>query len=435
MSVDQDPPATPDQADSTAAVSDSAAADPARRGGWGDHVLYGGASYYFTSLIVVVAVMFGSQFVITCMRHHDAHKMDRSNLVERFAPWDGVWYHQIASEGYSYDPERMSNVAFYPLYPMSGRLFSVVTGLQTDVSLLAVSHLFLLGAFVVFSKYLSERPTQGVLKHWRICLIVFGLFPTTFYFRMSYSESTFLCFVLLAMYGMQRRWPLWVVAILVGATTAARPVGLAAVLPFWWTLWQQSSSPRSAAVKACLLTPVCVWGLAAYMLYQHIALGDALAFIQTQTHWQTRTPPASLLGRLAALVTLEPFWAVYQPDCECYWATAPPVNTPEFNLHFFNPLIVMATWLLVAFGAVRRWLTPQESLLSVGLLGIPYVTHAYHACMASEARYAAAAFPVYILVGMLVDRLPREAQAVLFGMMAVLMAIGAMMFTGWYWYF
>ena len=37
--------------------------------------------------------------------------------MSAFAAWDGEQYVQIASGGYSYDPERVSSVAFFPRYP------------------------------------------------------------------------------------------------------------------------------------------------------------------------------------------------------------------------------------------------------------------------------------------------------------------------------
>ncbi|QEG01898.1 hypothetical protein Mal15_59790 [Stieleria maiorica] len=398
-------------------------------------LVYALVCYYFTSLIVLASVFFSADFVRLCDAHPDARRMDRMNPLERFGPWDGVWYRQIANDGYSYDPSRMSNVAFYPLYPTFSWLLGAATGLSAEASLLAVSQLFLLSTFVLLAKYLPGRPELNCPLEWKGALLVFALFPTSFYFRMSYSESTFLFFVLLSMYGIQKRWPFGTIAFLAGASTAARPVGLAVYLPFLWYAAHRSQTWKQAVVRAGVYSPICVWGIIAYMVYQHFTFGDPLAFVRTQIHWYDRMPPEDIGGKLLMLVSLEPFWSVYQPDCECYWANVPPNRIAEFNLHFMNPLFVLFAWGMIAIGAVKRILTAPEVLLSCGLLAIPYATHSFRACMASEARYAAVVFPVYIVVAAILQRAAAEYRGLVYAWMAFMLSIGAMMFTAWYWYF
>src|SRR5205807_1571849 len=75
-------------------------------------------------------------------------------------------------------------------------------------------------------------------------LLAMGLLPTTFFWRMAYTESMFLCVAIVAMVAMGRRWPLPIVAVLVGLATAVRPVGLALLLPMAWHVWNTSASPE-----------------------------------------------------------------------------------------------------------------------------------------------------------------------------------------------
>ena len=49
---------------------------------------------------------------------------------------------------------------------------------------------------------------------------------------MAYTEALFLFLTILCLYGMERRWPLVVIALLIGLTTAARLVGVALIPPF-----------------------------------------------------------------------------------------------------------------------------------------------------------------------------------------------------------
>lgn len=71
--------------------------------------------------------------------------------------WDGQWYLEIAAKGCSYDPRRASRVAFFPLYPLLGKAVAAITGLETGWALVLVSHLALLGAFVLWPFYLQAR--------------------------------------------------------------------------------------------------------------------------------------------------------------------------------------------------------------------------------------------------------------------------------------
>lgn len=123
------------------AEGDRRAVEPLPRPG--DAFASGLAFYYLTSLIVLVAVVFAVDFVPLCTRHSESRK--RVDLLSGFAAWDGAWYVQIASAGYSYDPERMSSVAFFPLYPLLGGALATAA--------LAISGLFLAVYSAMFASW------------------------------------------------------------------------------------------------------------------------------------------------------------------------------------------------------------------------------------------------------------------------------------------
>ncbi|QDU39491.1 hypothetical protein Mal4_38360 [Maioricimonas rarisocia] len=430
------------------------------RGDLVDTVVSGFGLYYLSSLIVLLGVVFGVDLVRLCTDHPDSTAIVPATFAARFAPWDGVWFRRIATEGYSYNPDRMSNVAFYPLYPLSAAGIARVTGLHIDWAMLLTAHLYLIGAFLLMAAYLKGR-TPALTTATRDCvLLAMGLFPTTLYFRMSYTESAFLFCMLLAMLGMQRRWPNTIIAAAVGLATAARPVGVALLLPFAWYLWRQEfpSSRQPSAVdevtpeslvpeerprgslfrlmlRGLILGPVCCWGLLGYMAWQWRHLDEPLAFVKTQQHWYERQPPVERLKYALSLATLEPMRSVYDPDCSCYWRNDPPENNPLLNLQFMNPVLVLLTWGAIAWGAFRRIITPRELLLSLGLLGIPYLIHAYRACMSSEARYAAVVFPFYIVLGTALARCPDAIRTMLYSGSAVLLGLYSALFVSWYWFY
>jgi Gpi18-like mannosyltransferase len=200
----------------------------------------------------------------------------RVDLASSFAAWDGEWYVKIASSGYEWDCERMSSVAFFPAYPALAAIVQKVTGCRTEWALLVVSHGALLGCFVLLGSYVRKRFPEASVDLPEYSLLALGLFPTTFWMRMCYTESLFLFAVLLAMFGMQLGWrPLWV-ALVIGFATATRSSGVALVPVFCWWLWHGSEGQAfvQAARKAIVLLPVCVWGLLASPVKVHCCRGN-----------------------------------------------------------------------------------------------------------------------------------------------------------------
>jgi len=193
---------------------------------WFDFLGAGLLCYYLTGLIAVLGVLVGHHYLKPAP--HPAGP--RGDLLDAFAYWDGRWYVAILQHGYTYQPGQPSNVAFFPAFPLLGRAAADITGLRPEVALLLVSHLCLAAACVVLAAYAHRRYGSGHPAA-PYALLAFGLFPTTFFFRMAYSESLFLLAALLALYGMERRWPPVVIAALIGLTTGTRAVGVALLSP------------------------------------------------------------------------------------------------------------------------------------------------------------------------------------------------------------
>lgn len=439
-----------------------------------DWLAYGFAFYYLTSLVVLVGGLFAVDFVPVCGNHPGSQT--RVDLVSSFAAWDGEWYVRIAAAGYSYDPDRMSSVAFFPLYPCLAGAIVHSTGMRPEWALLLVSHGALVAAFVVFGAYVQQRfpGADWDLVAWT--LLALGLFPTTFYYRMAYTESTFLLLTLLAMYGSERGWrPVWI-ALVIGLATATRTVGVGLVPVFALYLWRQlagatngeagriEAKDASASAGGGLLSgfsrgsrvasrpagavrglafswlwrcvawsPVCCWGLLAYMTYQWIAFGEPLAFVKTQAHWNERS--VDLVDRIIGPLTLEPIRAVYDPSSSCYWANVPPRGNLLFNLKAANPAYFLAAITLVGVGAWKRWLNAPELLLSVTLLAIPYFLQAMRSGMSGQARYAAVVFPMYLVLGQLLHRAPPPLAAAVLAISGLFLAVYSAMFVSWYWYY
>jgi hypothetical protein len=172
--------------------------------------------------------------------------------------------------------------------------------------------------------------------------------------------------------------------------------------------------------------PVACWGIGAFMAYQYLQFGEPLAFVKTQVHWGSRhnTPP---LEKLEALVTLKPMWEI------CGYDPAPLANRDcLFNDLVTNRLFFLLAWCLTLVGMIRRWLSFREALLVLGLLVIPYVSHLNEVGMAAAARYASVAFPLYLVAGRLLCRLPAYLAAACLSLGGFFLGAYAALFVAWY---
>ena len=139
--------------------------------------------------------------------------------------------------------------------------------------------------------------------------------------------------------------------------------------------------------------------------------------------------------KLFKLITLEPFWAVYDSTSDCYWGRVPPYDNPLFNMKFWNPIFVLATIALVGYGVRRRWVDAREVLLVIGLIAIPLWFQSARSCMMSQARYASVIFPVYIVLGQILKRMEISVVVILAVFSGLMLSLYSALFVSWYWFY
>lgn len=393
---------------------------PDRRSGrrWQRTIWVALAAYLLSSLIVLIGFWI-------------AHNIQQElTFPESLMRMDVKHYLSIVANGYEYDPTKRSTVAFFPVFPVAGGLVHKLTGVSPLAALLIVSHGFLACAFALFAVYLrtpSAETNAARSKSADYALLFFALVPTTMFFRLPYSESVFLVLSLLAMLCIAQGRSIFVVTILVGLTTATRPVGVALLAPWGLYLFHESASLRQALTRIATLLPLALFGLLAYMLFLYIRFDNPLAFAQTQIHWQMR-PDAGLKDKVEVLLSWEPIWSVYVRSSPAHWERW-NVSNPLLSLTFANPIYFVGTVALLALGAFRRWLSSYEVALGFALLFIPYVTRAYEWGMWSHGRFAAVAWPAYIVLGQLSARCPKPISVLLLTLCAVLLTVYAAEFA------
>jgi len=430
------------------------------------------AYWYLTGLLAALGFSLGFYLLKPAA---GAAGFDR-DLLQAFTWMDGKWYKQIATEGYRYNPESRSNVAFFPVYPLIARGVIAVSGARAEAALLIVSHLSLLAALALLAFYVRRRHAAAPCELPDYTLLAAALFPTSCFFRFAYSESTFLLLAVLGMYAMLRRWRLGSIAAIVGLATAARPVGVALLAPLAIHIVRcsvPSLSRRGRAAehsqrarlrdiahigaRLAIYLPLACWGLAAFMAYQQYAFGDAFAAFKAHGHWGVR-PDGPWSEKAESLATLAAVASVYDDDSPAFWMKADTHGIPWFSLQFANPILFAGAVVLIALGAwVRvddragkrgafgphgesaddrlpgsRCLSPEEWSLAAAMLLIPYVARAYEMGMGSMGRFTCVVFPIYLVLGHLVVRLPGALRAALFALCGFFLASYAALYAAGY---
>ncbi len=379
--------------------------------------------YYLTSQLVVLGIILSHDF----FGQSPGIRSEERNLLRSFVRWDGTWFERIASEGYSYVPNKQSRVSFFPAYPLLGWVVCRLSGHSPAVALLFVSHLSLAGTFVLMAAYVNRRlqGTQTQLSGY--VLLVLGLLPNTYILRLVYSESLFLFLTVLALYALERRLSLLIIALVVGLATATRPVGVGLLAPFSLSLWHRSRTAKEFLINIGLFLPLACWGIAAYMGYLYLEFDEPLGFAKSQLNWSIR-PPVRFVDRLIALGELEPIRSVFTISSAGYWEFLEPHGNPLFSLCVANPLFFLVTVALTALGACKRWLSPYELLLAVSLLLIYYLTRGYD-YMAGASRTTSVVFPIYLVLGNLLCRVPGPVAAAVLSLSGFLLAVYAAVFA------
>src|SRR5262245_35682188 len=115
------------------------------------------ACYALTSLVVLIGVTVGQHL----LRPGGHRRPVEPGPVPAFTAWDGNWYREVATGGYTHNPTGPSRLAFFPLYPLLGQALARVTGWDSAVALLLISHLSLAAAFAVAALYVQRRYAAG----------------------------------------------------------------------------------------------------------------------------------------------------------------------------------------------------------------------------------------------------------------------------------
>jgi Mannosyltransferase (PIG-V) len=397
------------------------------RNAWISDVLIAIGVYLVTALPVFLGLTIASTPGIL------ASEGPPSSFLNGCIYFDGYYFWQIAESGYWFDPEKQCGIAFFPGYPVATRFVTGLTGWRTEVAMVIISNLALIAAFALISAYLRTRRPDASAAARATTLAAIGFWPAGMYFRVGYSESLFLAFIALLLLGLARRWPLLVLAVIAGAATGVRAVGVAGAGAVFVHIL---SDPSRGSLARRLLTvavvaPICCWGLLAFMAFQYHQFDNPFAFAEVQRNWfHYQRPAGDTTPTWVKLVIAEPLWNTYIPNSPRYWGLLDYHHVAGLGQSFWNPIAFALAMVAVGFGWWRGWLNRTEAALGLGLLLIPYVTRAHEMNMASHARFVSVVIPAFLVFGRVLDRFHPAVSWAVFALMSPLLTVWAALFAG-----
>jgi hypothetical protein len=319
-----------------------------------------------------------------------------------FASWDAEHYLDIASDGYAAGSSRC---AFYPLFPMMIRYFSVVSGGSQLLAGMVLANAFSIAGWLLFFVLVRRRFRESVAM---LSVLLLVAFPGSLFFQFVYTESLFFLLLLLLLLGLEqeRFWLAMMAAFLLPLT---RAVGLFCVFPLLWHAltnlrsdrWMKlrekipwltknlvapgagsagRTPSRGQSARRCgwlLLTPVCGWG--AYLALMKLSTGNAFEGFAAQEQFGMES-----IGNLLKLPHF-----VYA------------LLTPSSLSSTRGSLVDRISFMLLLYCFPLIWRLDKGWFLWSLFLGI---VPAMSGMFVSYTRFAAVVFPLFVAMAVFLDR-------------------------------
>jgi hypothetical protein len=353
---------------------------------------------FAVSRLTVVAI---AEATAVLVGYRGTHEPAAKALLGVGARWDGAHYLAIARAGY-----QGSNLAFFPLYPLSIRLLGFVVG-SPILAGLVVSNVAFLVALALLRRLIEEMYDGAVATR---TIFYIATFPTAVFFSAVYTESLFLA-LSIAMFANVRRGR-WLAAGFAGGLAAlTRIEGVLLIVPYLIEAFAQrdpreGARGRHARRDAVVLgAGMIVLGLLTFMILSALVSGDPLYFLHVQTHWRRHMtwPWTSFIRSAQSIVSSRD-------------AATVAVQATEFA--FFASAVALT------LGGLRR-LPASLGAYTVASLLVPLFTGS----LMSGQRFVLVLFPLFVLLAMLGARPAfeltwRTVSLPLLGAFTVLFAAG-----------
>lgn len=291
-------------------------------------------------------------------------------FLHQFANFDGVHYLGIAQSGY----DRQFTQAFFPLYPLIIKAFSVfVSGNYVLAGIIVSSSFFFLSA-LLFDQLMIDYDLNAKVRKWSIWFYL--IYPMSFFLFCLYNESLFLSLVFLTFifYRRQKYLPAGLTGLLASATR------LTGVILFFVLLGDLARKKKFQRKQLFLiLIPV---GLLSYMFFLVLRFGDPLFFL----HAQGAFGASRSFGLLLPLATIFRYLKIF-------------ISVSAGHYEFWVAVWEFAFFLSSAFLLIKYYFSTEKKWPFSFFAGLCFLTPLFTGTLSSFPRYSLTFFPVYLVLG------------------------------------
>jgi hypothetical protein len=203
------------------------------------------------------------------------------DIIDLHNRWDSYWYLDIAQNGYYLRGEKdISDVVYFPLYPLLMRLAGPVAGGDLVLAGWMLSSLFLLLAVVMLTR-LSQEFHPDIDPSLPAAFLL--AYPAAFFLNAVYSESLFLFLSLSTVFwALRRNFMMASVWAALASATRIAGVFLFVVL---FIEFVQANGWRALLTRRAWPLALAPLGALAFCLYHWIAFGDFFLYLKVQSFY------------------------------------------------------------------------------------------------------------------------------------------------------
>lgn len=332
----------------------------------------------------------------------------RNPLFWSWSNFDGEHYIAIAQRGY----QNLEH-SFFPLYPIIVNLFSFGNHQYIPfVGILIANISFFLSLFFLWMLIRMDYSKKIAF----LSLLSLILFPTSFYFGALYTESLFLFLTVVSFFAARKSK--WMISGIFGALASSTRIYGVILIPALLFEWMDKKGSKSLknSVIPLLSISFILTGFVGYLYYSYKTTGNPFVFYTD----------LSPFGEQRSSSSITPLPQVFWRYIKMIFTV--DILTPTFVTIFFEFVVGLTGLLLIIYGFVKRI---RSSYLTFALLS--YILPTLTGSFSSLPRYILVIFPLFILSGLSLSKVPKVIRLLVCILMLVLLALQTMFFVRGYW--
>lgn len=280
------------------------------------------------------------------------------NVLKTYSNWDGSNFLNIAENGYY----RSNLTVFFPLYPLVISTLSKIIPISQTLVGLIVNGLFFMISLVVLFKLVKKDFNQQIATK---TIYLLAIFPTSFFFATTYSESLFLLLTVLTFYFLKSKNSSYLSIVLSLLASLTRFVGIIVALTVIYSFFKHKNHMKFYSLFSLA-------GIVGYMFFLYFHFGNGLVFITSESEW----------GRTAALPVISIWNAIL-------FLSKFGLNSEQLPIIF--DLIFTTFGLGLALRSIKK-LPSEYGYFALGSIALPLFT----SNLVSIPRFLIVIFPLFI---------------------------------------